>query len=247
MGNIRPLCERPGCFSRGYHWPTCQEADCGGCQPRLALDGLRLCTRDTEGIAVDAIRAADLRAELAKVLSGSGQPGEKTSGTSDRGLKVNDRAVAVRAEIRNLLVSWSKLIAEDRGFSYPTITRPEELPRGFIGPPRLRTVTDEGDRALAEFIGRNAVWLAAQPFAGEAADEFRQLVTRAHSIAYPSGTRVFEVARCPSEGCAGMLRAVLRRTDSLLPSALVCSEDETHKIESPEWLTLGRKLRRAAA
>lgn len=43
-----------------------------------------------------------------------------------------------------------------------------------------------------------------------------------------------------------MLKAILRRTDSLLPSALVCDTDETHTIPASEWITLGRKLRRAA-
>lgn len=224
MGNTRPLCERPGCFSRGYHWSTCQDADCAGCEPRLALDGLRLCRRDTESIATDARVAARLRAELERVLAGSGQPGEKTSGTADRGMKLNDRAIEARTLIRHRLVSWSLMIAEERGFTLPA---------------------DE-DEALAEFIARSAEWLAAHQCAGEAADELRELVTIAHPIAYPTGTRVFEVAPCPSEGCSGTLRAVLRRTDSLLPSELACDEDETHRVPASEWLTLGRKLRRAA-
>jgi hypothetical protein len=223
LGN-RPLCERPGCFSRGYHWPTCQDSDCAGCQPRLALDGKRLCRRDEESIATDARVAARLRAELAKVLIGSGQPGEKTSGTADRGMKLNDRAVEARTLIRHRLVSWSLMIAEERGFTLP----------------------DDTDEAMAEFIATSAEWLSAHQCAGEAADELRELVTISHPIAYPTGTRVFEVAPCDWEGCGGMLKAVLRRTDSLLPSALVCSEDETHTHPASEWLTLGRKLRRAA-
>lgn len=220
----RPLCERPGCFSRGYHWDSCATDGCLGCQPRLALDGKRLCRRDEESIATDARVAARLRAELERVLAGSGQPGEKTSGTADRGMKLNDRAIEARSLIRHRLVSWSLLIAEERGFTLP----------------------DDTDEAMAEFIARSAEWLSAQPFAGEAADELRELVTVAHPIAYPTGTRVFEVARCTHEGCEGTLRAILRRVDSLLPSALVCDTDESHSIPASEWLTLGRKLRRAA-
>jgi hypothetical protein len=242
----RPLCVRPGCTARGYHVEGCDTEDCQGCQPRLALDGLNLCQRDVEGIATDAARAAELRAALAKALSGSGQPGEKTSGTADKGLKINERAVEMRATIRHTLVSWSLLITEERGFSLPTKRVVQPLPRGFIGPPRLISVVDDSDRALADLIARSATWLAAHPAAGEAANELRDLVTQAHSIAYPSGTRVFEVAPCTEEGCGGMLKAVLRRTDSLLPSALVCDADENHTIPASEWLTLGRKLRRAA-
>jgi hypothetical protein len=221
----RPLCVRPGCWSRGYHADDCDSVNCAGCQPRLALDGVDLCRRDVEAIAADAVTAAALRADLAKVLTGSGAPGEKTSGTADRGLKVNERAIEMRATIRHTLVSWVLLITEERGWSLPE---------------------DDSDRALAELIARSAIWLAAHPAAGEAANEFQDLVRNAHSIAYPSGTRVFEVAPCTVEGCPGTLRAVLRRVDSLLPSALVCDTDESHTIPADQWLTLGRKLRRAA-
>lgn len=219
----RPLCERPGCFSRGYHWDSCATDGCPGCQPRLALDGKRLCRRDEESIATDARVAARLRAELAKVLIGSGQPGEKTSGTSDRGMKLNDRAVEARTLIRHRLVSWSLMIAEERGFTLP----------------------EDTDEALAEFIATSADWLSAHQCAGEAADELRELVTVAHPIAYPTGTRVFDVAPCPNEGCGGTLKAVLRRTDALLPSSVVCSEDQGHEWPASQWLTLGRYLRAA--
>lgn len=242
------LCAAPGCTSRGYHWSDCA-GDCGGCQPRLAADGLRLCRRCTEGIAIDARHAATLHAELAQRLSGSGAPGEKTSGSRNPGLTLNDRAAEVRTLIRNVLVSWTRLIAEERGFALPNVAYVQVLPLGFIGPPRLLRRVDESAAALGEFIARSAEWLAAHPAAGEAAGELRDLVHSAYPVAYPSGTRFFDVAPCLVVGCTGTIRAVVRRVDSLLPSALVCSEDDGHTWPASEWLTLGRQLdrqRRAA-
>lgn len=220
----RPLCVAPTCFSRGYHSEDCP-GDCAGCVPRLALDGLLLCRWHVEGIAKDARQAAELYGELSLSLAGSGGPGEKTSGTPNRGLAINERAVEARTTIRHTLVSWAQLVAEARGFAQP----PDTI------------------ASIAAFVARNAQWLAAQDFAAEATDELRQLVTRAYPIAYPTGARVFDVAPCPMHDCAGTIKAIVRRVDSLLPSSLVCSESEDHTWPADQWLRLGRQLRGRAA
>ncbi|HEX5995977.1 MAG TPA: hypothetical protein VFY84_12615 [Jiangellales bacterium] len=235
--STRPLCIAPRCRSIGYHLGDCASEQCRGCQPRLAADGLRLCVVHTRAIGDDAYRAAEVHAELALVLAASDRPGERTSGTRERGLAVNERAVWARATIRHVLVSWCRLIAEERGITPPA----------------------DDITSLAGYLAKHADWLSASDYADEVSDELRDL---AHGepwrVAYPTGARVFEVGPCPEtvDGapCPGVVRAVLRRTDSLLPSELVCDhrpdpepEDWTpHRYLADQWLTLGRKLRRAA-
>lgn len=221
--NRRPLCIAPGCTSRGYHLDGCTDPQCAGCSPRLAADGLNLCRSDRDWLSRNAVRSAALYDELATQLVASGGPGERTSGTPSRGATLNERAADARTTIRAVLASWCRLVAEERGIALP----------------------DDTPQAMAAYLERHADWLAAHPAAGEAADELRDLVRMAHPIAYPSGTRTFEVGPCSAlhDDCTGTILAVLRRADSLLPSALACDVDPTHTIPADQWLTLGRRLR----
>jgi hypothetical protein len=218
------LCISPRCKARGYHHPDCGNADCGGCLPRLAADGLRLCHLHTRRIAEDATQAAELHDELTLRLTGAGQAGQRMSGTPDHGTDLDPRAVDARATIRHTLVSWCHLIAEERGHALPADTVP----------------------ALGAYVARHAEWLAATEYADEASDELHGLVSAGYPIAYPSGARVFPIGSCPHEGCAGTIKAILRRVDSLLPSSLQCDADEEHAWAADQWIALGRKLRRAA-
>lgn len=215
------LCISPRCKARGYHQRDCDDADCGGCLPRLAADGLRLCHFHTRRIADDSRRAAELHDELALRLTGAGLPGERTSGTPDHGADLDPRAVDARAAIRHTLVAWCRLIADERGIGLPADTVP----------------------ALGAYVARHAEWLAATEYADEVSDELHGLVSDAYPIAYPSGARVFPIGDCPHDGCAGTIKAILRRVDSLLPSSLQCDADEEHAWPADQWIALGRKLR----
>jgi hypothetical protein len=216
------LCVSPHCRARGYHHPDCQDADCAGCTPRLAADGVRLCPLHVRRIGEDAVKAAGLHDEIALRLTGAGQAGERTSGTPDHGTDLDPRAVEVRATIRHTLVSWCHLIAEERGHALPADTLP----------------------ALGGYVARHAEWLAATEYAGEVSDELHALVSAAWPVAYPSGARVFPVGPCPHDGCTGTLKAILRPRDTLfLPAELQCDADDAHSYPSSEWVALGRKLR----
>lgn len=244
--SIRPHCTSPRCSARGYHWPDCQNGECNGCQPRLAADGLNLCGPHRDWLPQDATKAAELYVELTSVLAGSGHPGEKTSGTPERGAKLNPRAVEARHTIRAVLSSWCRLIAEERGIHPPKRRVVKLLPMDFIGPAPLVWTVDDTPAAMGAYLARHADWLAAHPAASEVSEELHDLVTLAHPIAYPTGARVFPVGPCLHHGCEGTIKAILRRVDSLLPSSLVCDVDDTHTWPADQWLTLGRRLKRAA-
>lgn len=217
------LCIVPSCAARGRHQPHCDDDRCRGCLPRRADDGLVLCRHHTLLIAEDAVTASRLYDALADQLVASGLPGEKTSGSRNPGLKINTAALDARIYIRHILASWTTMIADVRGVALPW---PDDT------------------ASLGLFIARHAVWLAAQSAtAPHVCTELRDLVHGAYPIAYPSGTRIFDVAACPTQGCPGTLRAVLRRSDALLPAAVVCGHDDAHTWSADRWLALGRQIR----
>lgn len=221
----RAPCESPRCRAHGQHAPGCTDGDCRGCLPRLAADGLRLCHVCRRRLAEDITTAAQLHGELALVLASVGIGGERVSGSPTRSLALNDAAVDARTLIRHTLVSWAQLVAEERGFSLPA----------------------DHVTAIAAYLVRDVEWLAAHETARDCADEFAELAHgRPRRIAYPNGARTFTVARCPEDGCGGEIRAVLRRTDALLPSELVCGVDGGHRWTAGQWIRLGRRLMEAA-
>ena len=218
------LCAAPRCRILGRHRDDCDNADCKGCLKARAADGLRLCPHCTRRIGTDAVETARLWYEIGEILAAAGSTGIPADNPHP-GLVISPRAVEVRAEIRHTLVSWVRLIAEDRGMS---------LPR------------DESQHSLGAYVARHAQWLAAQEFAGAAADELGTLRSRAFATAYPEGVGTIYVGSCPEpveDGrCAGELTALMRRADSLLPSKIVCNADSLHEWPTERWRALGRTL-----
>lgn len=231
------LCLLATCRVPGRHGEDCPGGDCRGCQRARAADGLRLCQHDVERIGQDAITAAELYDELALRLAGGTGSGEPVSGTSDTTRLPNAAAVEARATIRHALVAWCRLIAEERGWSLP----------------------DDTVHAMAAYIAKDPAWLAATEYADEAATELHDLAYgRARRVAYPSGTRRVSPGPCPEPlarpddfigpmpRCPGTLAGVMRRSDALLPSELICSANPQHRWTADEWRALGKRIDPAA-
>ena len=220
------LCAATRCRIPGRHRDDCDNADCKGCLKARAADGLRLCPHCTRRIGTDAVETARLWYEIGEILAAAGSTGIPADNPHP-GLVISPRAVEVRAEIRHTLVSWVRLIAEDRGMS---------LPR------------DESQHSLGAYVARHAQWLAAQEFAGEASDELGTLRTTAWATAYPEGVSIRFIGPCPEMEngalCPGNVRAIMRAADSLLPNKVVCDVDSTHEWPSERWRTLGRSMGR---
>lgn len=228
MRTTPALCIARGCTARGRHTPAsqCDPDRCRGCLPRRAADGLALCQRHVDLLAEDAITAGKLYHALADQLAAPDVPGERTSGSRNPGLKINLQALGARIVIRHTLVAWARLIMDERGVSLPWVdTNPAYV--------------------LAAFVARHADWLAARPgtLPADVCEELHDLIREAYPIAYPSGVRIFDVAPCPTQGCPGTLKAVLRRSDALLPAAVVCGHDPAHTWTADRWLALGRQIR----
>jgi hypothetical protein len=230
------LCLNPRCRIPGRHTDTCDQDGCRGCLKGWAADGLRLCPvhlrrlgehllgwTDKDGREYPGL--VELYGELELVLKAAGN-GERSSSKPGSGTPPRDEIVDMRAEIKHVLVSWAKLIGEERGLSLPA---------------------DEVS-VIGAYVARHAQWLAATEYAGEAADELASLVSRAWGLAYPSGTRRVEVGPCPR--CDGTLTAIVRPVDSTKPTEVVCDGDQAHRWDSTQLRTLDRLVmarKRAAA
>lgn len=246
----QPLCASPRCRLPGRHAEGCDQPTCRGCLPARAADGLRLCTVCARRIGENATRAAELYDDLALVLKAAGR-GERSSNKPGSGGPPRDAVVEQRATIRHVLVSWCRLVSEERGISLPG--------------------NDTGD--LAAYLVRHAEWLAACDYADEVADELAGLASRAYGLAYPSGSRRIRVGPCPRCGGvpgphgqaiqrlplgfigppnrSGCLVAVVREQDQdKLPSEVACDLVGEHKWDAIQWRQLDREVmakRRAAA
>lgn len=236
------LCTRPGCAIPGRHQDGCDTDQCPGCLTALAADGLRLCTLHTRRIGADARDLAKLHRELELRLVGSDRPGEKTSGSRSYGLTINEPVIDVRTEIAHVLAAWCRLIAEQRGIHLPWVWDLVHVPEGHYGPPRLVQHTAESVPSLARYVDTHSTWLAASEYAADISTELDDLARRARRYAHPSGTRLIDVCPCPMPQCAGSVRAVMRPTDSLLPSELACTESTEHTWPSSSWRRLARAV-----
>lgn len=218
------LCASPRCRGRG-HQPTCVDDGCRGCLPRPAADGRNLCELCTRWLGENAVQAAWVYAELEFRLGMAERMGEKTSGSRDRGLKVNVKVMEARTLIKHTLVSWSLMISEERGIA---------LPRDLVGP-------------LGQYVARHAEWLSAHPAAGDCADEMYELARgQAWRAAFPNPVFVADVGPCPIKDCTGRLTGAFRQGDALLPSTVECDaeqdlETSPHLWTSMDWRAL-RKL-----
>ncbi len=245
-----PLCLNPRCKIPGRHGDGCDGPTCRGCLKGWAADTLRLCAVCTSRLGENPVKAAELWHELELVLKAAGG-GEHASSKPGSGTPPRDAVVEMRAEIRHVLVSWAKLIGEQRNVKLPA----------------------DDVRSIGEFVSRHAIWLAATEYAGEAADELAGLVSRAYPLAYPSGTRSLTVGPCPLCGGvpgnngwvveklprgfigpprrSGRLEALVRERDQdKLPSEVYCDMVSEHQWPATAWRQLDRLVmarKRAAA
>ena len=128
-----------GCTIPDHHLATCgapdengdphYRDDCGGCVPRLATTGLRVC-RDCEALADEALRAfPGLWDDLAEA------PKTGPSGPSadvEPKLPLNDGSVDARHEIVRTLVKWTRILKDTRRITPPTRDRTTRLTLALV-------------------------------------------------------------------------------------------------------------------
>ncbi len=187
------------------------------------IPGLRLCPECARRLSAHLQSIPRLYEECARVLSGSGQCRERTSGGGMPGLPFNATAADVRSAMLGILVSWSALVVEERRVT---------APRRDI-------------RSLAAFLSTHADWLAAHAAASEVSQEMAAVVRWARKVAFSEFPRQVRVGKCTEAGCPGDLVAMLRPQSRASSARIVCGADPGHAWTGDQWLQLNRRMYRA--
>ena len=195
-------------------------------KPRQVLPGLHLCAWHVDGITEDL---DDIAATWTGLLAAvdphhaQGESGTRVSGTPEDRIPIDAHAVDVQVQVRRHVLDLATRLMLDSDY---------------------RPYSDEGTvPGLARWVGRHADWVARQDDARHVVETLRADLHDMRAVAYPSGTRVFDVAPCPVTDCAGRIEAVIGDEQV---SVLRCSADRAHEWAADRWLFLGRQLRATA-
>lgn len=207
---VGALCGGAGCWRRHETGQT----------RRRVVAGLQLCRACRDNLAAGLENLPGLYNECGRLLGGSDQPRDRTSGGPMPGMPFNAAAADVRAAILSVLGSWSGMVVEERRVT---------APRRTVG-------------ALANFLGKHVDWMAAHITAAEATDEVAQLVRSARRVAYPNPVRRASIGACVEAGCAGELVSFVHPQDPLLPAEIICDADPCHSWLENQWIQLSRRI-----
>lgn len=190
---------------------------------RRVVAGSKLCRACRDNLAAGLETLPGLYNECGRLLGGSDQPRDRTSGGPMPGMPFNAAAADVRAGILSGLGSWSGMVVQER-----RVTAPQ------------RTVS-----ALATFLGKHVDWMAAHVTTTEATEQVAQLVWSARRVAYPNPVRRVPIGACVEVGCAGELVAFVRPEEPLQPAEISCDTDPCHSWLGHQWIQLSRRMRTA--
>jgi hypothetical protein len=128
--------------------------------------------------------------------------------------------LSLRRQTTDTLTSYALLVCEERDLH--TTLHGDDVP------------------ALTRFLAAHAEWLAG--FDTYAPQELRHLAHLLEQVVRQTmPARVKQIAPCPEDGCGGILEAVVRRDDDLLPSNVHCDGEHHHTWPPHQWLALGRR------
>lgn len=218
------LCVNPGCRPEQHGGPrrTNRANLCDVCHDRF---------RENLGHIADAW--GDLIDQLARD-GGSGMQ-ERVKGTPDRGLILNEQASDAMRDATSWAWFLARVIEDEK--------RPARGPATTALPDVLRWVAWHVDHFAKH---------SDADLAGAVADEAYEHLRAVRKAAYPSGARRIDLGiRCKEvtldddgqqHSCSGTMFAVIVPQAGKEPD-LICAEDETHRIEPPQWRRIGWRRR----
>jgi hypothetical protein len=192
---------------------------------RRAIDGLYVCAGCLGKLEQSLAELPAQYDALAVALAPRNGRTEQVTGTPERALPIDPAVADHREHIGRVLVSWSMLVAEERGINPPGGNAPS---------------------MTAPWLLVHLRWACAQPWIDDYADELTGLRRRAHSLLYPTGRRRVDIGDCVEPDCGGTLTATITRQDDLLPSSVDCDVNPEHSWSPSDWHALGRRLHGAA-
>jgi hypothetical protein len=199
---------------------SCQRSDSTRQGSNLAVEGARLCLVCRSSLAAGLECLPHLYQECERLLGGSEQPRDKTSGGPMPGMPFNSASAETRTAILGVLASWGGTVAKERR----------------VDPPH-RTVS-----ALADFLGRHVNWLAAHTAAAKACEDVARLVRDARRVVFPSSVRRVPVGACVESNCAGNLIALISAETPQQQAGISCDIDPHHQWLDHEWIQLSLRM-----
>lgn len=225
------LCTVDPCHIPYRHETDCNDSNCTGCLPGLALDGLYTCNHHHRTAARNLARLPELDAALTRALTTSSSGfSEGGKSANEPGLELNQPVFEFRDHLRERLAAIIGYIATEKGLAGP---QKWDVPN------------------VCAWIARHHDWICSSRMAATYVKQTAHLARRGHQLAFPSGTRKFKIGACTKhttsddgerEPCTGELTALIRDDRALLPSEIVCDGPEPHTYPPSEWLGLGRAL-----
>lgn len=189
---------------------------------RPTAPGLRLChgchRRLTQAITDLPHLDHDLELALIRAETPTNDP---ITHRKDPGLVLNQPALDARISIRQQFAAQIRMVNEERG---------------------LTTWPKETIPTMSAYMLRHVDWLAAHEAADTWLSEWWDVRQQARRAAHPTGVRRFELAPCIETDCEGILIAVLRPSDDLLPSSVSCDSNADHEWQPHQWVALGRRI-----
>jgi hypothetical protein len=152
--------------------------------------------------------------------------GERVSGSRTVGIVLDDRAVAARSRLTDVLASWARLVVDER---------------------RVHGPGEYEVAGLVRFLGRHLDWLAAHPAAADFDDEVAGLLESFNSVFEPGPVRHLALGDCPQPGCGGTLRGVLPAVNhhDRRPDLVLC--ESGHTLPPRQWLGIAGRLGQAGS
>jgi hypothetical protein len=189
-------------------------------RPRPALGGWLVCWACATDLRRVLTLMPPLYRELAGRLAVTGTGGAPVTGSSSIPLPLNLAAAAARYTMDTTLQDWTRPHVAGQHLHRPTATS-----------------TD----ILAPWLLRHLDWAYSRDWVADYATALRMIRHDALGVLYPAGTRRYPVGPCEQADCTGTITAIIRASDNLAPSALVCLTCGWD-LPASDWLAFGLAL-----
>ncbi len=206
--------------------PRLTSALCAGCfhgePPLVARPGTRLCGACYDGLREGLVNLVGLHVDCGEAMLPRGRSFSLPPLRGSRGgggLPVDERLLAARSCIVDLLVSWSGLVVEER-----QLTAPEDLEPA----------------TLVVLLVRNLDWLAAHPAAVDLTEEVSGLLRRVRAAFSSPGGRVESLGSCVHPGCDAAMSVAVDARRGRGAREIRCAAG--HSWQPHQWLALSRRI-----
>ncbi|MEU8027624.1 OvmZ protein [Streptomyces sp. NPDC049099] len=150
---------------------------------------------------------------------------ERVSGTKGIGTTLNEKVLALRSEMEEVLRSWALLVIHERRAPGPN---------------------GSDVRSLVGFLSRHADWIQEHPAAVDFAEEITALAKSAKMIAGPVPERRMAIGSCLQPRCSSTLYAILPDSDSAGTATGRVTCESGHALPPRQWLLVADRIGSAA-